>query len=492
MRHVLVLGILLGLAVPVRTQQPPEVRCPPGMVASSEPGGVVTCKGTTTTPPPVNTVTVTNANANPSSGAAGSAFTLNWTQQGTGNPASIVINPGGIKPAVTARSQAMKAPAATTMYTVEYNTGLATVSRQNVTFTVTGGGPVVPPIEPPVTGGPIWGAVTALELGECTAVQHDVFTVLDPDGFRYRLWHDQRDPSGCFYGHEHGDDPALQEHPEVRKRFDGRMGYAARRHPMPNEPNGHAEAHHGYKVAVANLGEMNDEGRINQTATTSMVHMGTAAPPRFPTAKHSVSIADWHQNGIHHSSIHTLFDTGTTGNPVVPECSGVKGERASPPTKDGLILGQACKVDSAYEIWSMVATIRRANGELLFQKFATPASFDPITVHNPANPTEVVYAWDKRVDAHKNFTYNDWSGFRGCARERYAQVGYHFNGGDPSEDYLIDVRTNTVVTTAGPNTMRLIVGRSNTGGQPPFSSNILQFKKRKDHCDHRAKLSLSN
>ena len=71
-------------------------------------------------------------------------------------------------------------------------------------------------------------------------------------------------------------------------------------------------------------------------------------------------------------------------------------------------------------------------------------------------------------------------------------MGYHYNGNDPSEEYLIDVRTNLLATVAGPYTTRLVVGRSNSGGNPPFSSDILQFKKRQDHCDQRAKLSLTN
>jgi hypothetical protein len=37
-----------------------------------------------------------------------------------------------------------------------------------------------------------------------------------------------------------------------------------------------------------------------------------------------------------------------------------------------------------------------------------------------------------------------------------------------------------------------VVGRSDSGGNPPFSSNILQFKMRRGHCQDRAKLGLKN
>jgi hypothetical protein len=139
----------------------------------------------------------------------------------------------------------------------------------------------------------------------------------------------------------------------------------------------------------------------------------------------------------------------------------------------------------------MVLNVLRTTGETIMTKFVTPAVFDPITVHNPANPAETVYSWDPRVAQYKNFP-NDWSGFRGCDREGYSQVAYHYNGGDQSEEYILDVRTNRVVGTANAFTTRAVIGRSNTGGQPPFSSNILQFKKRRGHCDFRSKLSLSN
>jgi hypothetical protein len=195
---------------------------------------------------------------------------------------------------------------------------------------------------------------------------------------------------------------------------------------------------------------------------------------------------------VHHVKIDAMFSTGVGAHPVVDNTiSSNCPTRHAAPTKDGLVLGQCAPQDSSYEIWSMVLDVIRPDGSTLLRKFVTPAVFDPITVHNPQNVGETVYYWDPRVKPFMRFQ-NDWSGFRGCAREGYSQVGYHYNGGDSSEEYLMDVRTQRIVTTAGPYTTRLVVGRSNTGGNPPFSSNILQFKKRRDHCDLRHKLSLTN
>lgn len=431
--------------------------------------------------PPVGGPVLTALTADPSLADPGQTTTFRVTVTGGQAPLGYAITLAG-KPVafapVTATSGTVVAPAVpgAYLYTVTVADALKRSNSRQVTVTVR-----TPPVPP---GGQVWGSVTAAELGECPAASHDRYLVDGGDGWRYRVWHPQVDPTGCVYGHEHGDDPGRQTHPWVRTNWEQRMGYAARRDTThPGQPNGHEEPHNGYKVHVVNIGDVNDEGRVNQTATTSMPHMGTGGPARFSVDRHSVQIADWHQNGIHHTAIAAMFATGTTGNPV---CA----DRVNATTKDGLILGMTCKMDSSYEIWSMRLDVERA-GQTVLTKFVSPAVFDPITVHNKANPSELVFAWDPRVAAFKNFP-NDWSDFRGCAREGYSQVGYHYNGNDPSEEYLLDVRTNTIVATASAFTTRLIVGRSNTAGNPPFSSDILQFKKRRDHCEQRAKLSLTN
>lgn len=43
--------------------------------------------------------------------------------------------------------------------------------------------------------------------GECTVEVHARYWTYGPDGKVYPTWHPTRDPSGCYFGHEHGDDP---------------------------------------------------------------------------------------------------------------------------------------------------------------------------------------------------------------------------------------------------------------------------------------------
>jgi hypothetical protein len=266
------------------------------------------------------------------------------------------------------------------------------------------------------------------------------------DGFFYRTWHPQADPSGCAYAHEHGDDPNTMTDAWVRANWDPRFGYAARRMTSAAEPNGHVESHEGFKVFSANVGLVNDVGRVNRTASLSSFHMGTGGPKRFTVQHHSNSIAYRYQTGTPYAATHLMLDTGGVSDACDP--------RTDAPTKDALTLQNRCKVNSPYEIWGTFQTIK-SGGREIYMVFVTPAVFDPITVFNRNNPLEVVYDWDSRVDAIKNFTEQDWSGHRGCIRENYAQVGYFYNAGGPTT-YYTDPMGN-VVPQSNSNAIRQTV-----------------------------------
>ena len=330
------------------------------------------------------------------------------------------------------------------------------------------------------TSGTIWGAVDAAVLGECSAAAHDKYVVDGGDGFLYRIWHPQADPSGCVFAHEHGDDPKIMTDTWVRDNWDPRFGYAARRMTSTAEPNGHAEAHEGYKVFVANLGDVNDEGRKNLTPTLSYFHMGTGGPKRFTVQHHSNSIAYRYQTGTPYAATHLMLDTGGVSDACDP--------RAQAPTKDGMLLQNRCKLNSPYEIWGTAQTIKSGSRQI-YQGFATPAVFDPITVFNRDNPTEVVYAWDPRVAAIKNFN-DDWSGHRGCKRESYAQVGYFYNGGGPTT-YYTDPMGN-VVTQGTAGAIKQTLSASNAVGVLSTDDGLFQYKKATNYCQQIGKLGLKN
>lgn len=335
---------------------------------------------------------------------------------------------------------------------------------------------------------PIWGTPpSSQELGTCSLAVHDAYVLPGGDGFRYRTWHPQVDPTGCVYGHEHGDNPARMTDAGIRA-LPIRFGYISRRHPMlPLEPNGHDEPHSGYKVFVAIPGDVNDEGRRNRVLSRSVFHMGTGGSLRFSMQMHSADVAVRHPEFGLYAHTQLMMDTG--GVDVVCD------PRHAAPTKDVVSLGSRCKLNSFYEIWSTVGTVEY-QGREVYRAFVTPAVFDPITVFNPANPTETVYAWDARVNAILNFPTNDRTYFRGCDRENYAQPGYWYNAGAYATGRTV-FYTDPMGLEAAPGDADVLVqtiSQSHSVGSPATNDGLVQFKARVDYCggQHRSRLSLRN
>ena len=335
------------------------------------------------------------------------------------------------------------------------------------------------PTPTPTPAGTIWGVVDPIVLGTCTAAQHDVYTVDGGDGYRYRTWHPQVDPSGCTYAHEHGDNPALTQSAEIAAS-PVRFGYIGRRHPMPGEPNGHEEAHEGFKVFIANPGDVNDEGRVNRVYSRSVFHMGTGGPKRFNMPHHTAELRVIHPEFGLKAFTQLIMDTGSVGAVCDP--------RKPAPVKDVIQLNSPCKLNSGYEIWSTQQTVM-FHGREVYRAFATPAVFDPITVFNPANPTELVYANDPRVAAIKNFP-DDWSKNRGCERESYAQPGYWYNGGGRTE-YYTDAMGGELPST-DPMALKQEISASDSISAPATNDGLVQFKMRRSYCQQASKLGLKN
>ncbi len=139
-------------------------------------------------------------------------------------------------------------------------------------------------------------------------------------------------------------------------------------------------------------------------------------------------------------------------------------------------LNSPCRLNSGYEIWTTTASVK-ANGKEVYRVFATPAVFDPITVFNPANPTELVYAWDARMSAIKNFPGDNWSGNRGCDRESYAQPGYWYNGSGQTA-YYTDAKGQPMAAS-NPLALRQEISQSNSTGSPATTDGLFQFKMRR-------------
>ncbi|MGE4082013.1 MAG: fibronectin type III domain-containing protein [Vicinamibacterales bacterium] len=423
-----------------------------------------------------------------SANAAGNTVTITW--QGSAGAASYVLEAGSASGAADLAAVPLGAPGllATAPYGAYYlrvralnacgSSGPSAEVRLEVGGA--GGGPTLPtPLPPPSGSNPIFGSVDPVILGTCSAAVHDLWTIDGRDGFRYRTWHPQVDPTGCVYAHEHGDNPAMTQNAEIAA-VPVKFGHIGRRHPMPGEPNGHDEPHEGFKVFIANPGDRNDEGRVNRVYSRSVFHMGTGGPKRFTMQHHSAEIRVIHPEFGLKAFTQLMMDTGGSANVCNP--------RVNAPTKDVVQLNSPCQLTSAYEIWGTTQAVR-INGREAYRSFATPAVFDPITVRNPANAAELVYAWDPRMAGSK--VHNaDWSRFRGCERESYAQPGYWDNSRG-SETYYTDPMGNQVAATS-PYALLQVISRSQSVGAPATTDGQHQFKMRRNYCQQWSRLGLKN
>jgi hypothetical protein len=367
----------------------------------------------------------------------------------------------------TAPISVVSQPASGSVFPVGVTTVSATATdallkQASCTFTVT--------VSAPPAGQPIWGVTASDILGTCSAAIHDKYVLDGGDGYLYRTWHPLQDPSGCTFGHEHGDDPKSSQNAEIAAR-PVLFGYIGRRMPTPAEPNGHEEPHEGFKVFVANVGDVNDEGRINRVYSRSAFHMGTGGPKRFSMQHHSADIALVHPEFGLKAFTRLMMDTGGSHTVCDP--------RAPTPTKDVISLASPCKLNSPYEIWGTTQTVQY-QGQVVYRSFATPATFDPVTVFNPSNPTEQVYAWDPRVALIKNFPNDDWSYFRGCRRESYAQPGYWYNQTALTQ-FPTDAMGNQLPAT-DPLVIMQTISRSSSVNAPATNDGLSAFKMRRNYC----------
>ena len=262
-----------------------------------------------------------------------------------------------------------------------------------------------------------------------------------------------------------------------------RFGYIGRRHPMPGEPNGHEEAHEGFKVFIANRGDVNDEGRVNRVYSRSVFHMGTGGPKRFNMPHHSAEIRLVHPEFGLKAFTQLMMNTGGVGAVCDP--------RGQAPVKDVMQLNSPCRLNSGYEIWSTQASVMANGREVYRARSRLRRCSTRLRVFNPANPTEVVYAWDARVSAIKNFPSDDWSGNRGCDRESYAQPGYWYNGGGQTT-YYTDAMGQPLglEQSAGAAAGDFALRTASDRRPPPTASTSSRCAS--DFCQQSSRLGLKN
>lgn len=115
----------------------------------------------------------------------------------------------------------------------------------------------------------------------CPAWVHDRYRAPGPDGKLYATWHPPTDPQyGCFFGHEHGDDP--NGAPALRGRtiiFDYVNGLAGR-----------SEAHVGFKIFRWDNVQHPNAPSHSGAQLVMMIHQGSATDNAFTEPFHEIAV----------------------------------------------------------------------------------------------------------------------------------------------------------------------------------------------------------
>jgi len=270
-------------------------------------------------------------------------------------------------------------------------------------------------VSPTATAASDVTATPAAVAGQlCPAWVHDRYVTTGPDGKTYPTWHPQVDPEfGCYLDHEHGDDPRTSLADPSLPAF----GYIAAymNHPM-------SEPHAGFKVFVVNKGATNDEGRTATTSTRIVAHMGTGGVARFGNQFHSLEF-DLVADDGHYVHVQGMADTGEVGSICDRDINSKQGRTVV------VLPGTGCDLrDSLYEIWLFTLNIGNKVTVIV-----STAVFDPITVMNPADHTQLLYAKD--VFASRASEAPFMPPFNGCNREAYHGPVYWYNKGGSTVYY---------------------------------------------------------
>jgi hypothetical protein len=222
----------------------------------------------------------------------------------------------------------------------------------------------------------------------------------------------------CTFAHEHGDDPATSTiYDQVQVPF----GYVAAQMMPPM-----IEPHAGFKCHVVNKGTINDEGTVAINDSYFCFHMGTSSPGRFTQSLHS-EVFHVKTNDGALMRLQGMADTGGVGT------------ICDTPRMGKTVLGLGCLVNSSYEIWQNVLTVRN-EGRTVASAITSTAVFDPITVYDPINPQDLIYSWSER--ARPLFVFDeDRSYYRDCDREAY-HGPLVWNNGSGSSVYKTDAMGN--------------------------------------------------
>lgn len=281
-------------------------------------------------------------------------------------------------------------------------------------------GPAAPDYGPAIGNAVAYGIWTPGPNDDCTAAQHDAYSVVGPDRKRYPTWHPPIDPAtGCSFGHDHGRDPrgsAL-----YREVGDIPFAYANEQQVIYDPTMIRHEDHFGHKVEWQNDMRMHfGSGAADaifdvRCDVLAKLHQGTHSKDAFTNNLHELV---YHIRCTDGTEMHItmLSAIGTPGQferscdrvtvvvgPATPATSPVGGGVRIIPDRycvDRDILvpaGQTSNFGALHESWETSNSIRREDGHTLaffnpYFQVSRPSRFhDPALANLTGRPIDVCY-----------------------------------------------------------------------------------------------------
>jgi len=280
--------------------------------------------------------------------------------------------------------------------------------------------PAAPDYGPAVGDAASFGIWVPGANDDCTAAQHDAYSVVGPDHKRYPTWHPPIDPvTGCSFGHDHGRDPrgsAL-----YREVGDIPFGYANEQLDVYDPLTTRHEDHFGHKVEWENGIRMHFGSEAADALfdvrcdVMTKLHQGTHSKDAFTNNLHELV---YHISCTDGTELHLtmLAAIGTPGQ-FERSCDGVTvvvGPATPANSPDGggvriipdrfcvdrdilVAAGQTSDFNALHETWQTSNSIRTEDGRTLvffnpyFQVNRPSRFYDPAMPNTVGRPIDVCY-----------------------------------------------------------------------------------------------------
>lgn len=280
--------------------------------------------------------------------------------------------------------------------------------------------PAAPDFGPAVGDAASFGIWVPGANDDCTAAQHDAYSVVGPDHKRYPTWHPPIDPvTGCSFGHDHGRDPRGSHlYHEVGPIP---FGYANEQLDVYDPLTTRHEDHFGHKVEWENDVPMHfgsaaaDQLFDVRCDVLTKLHQGTHSKDAFTNNLHELvyHIRCTDGTDLHVTMLAAIGDPGDfvrscdgatiVVGPATPANSPAGGGQRIIPDRtcvdqDILVpVGQSSDFGTLHESWQTSNAIRRQDGHGLaffnpyFQVSLPSRFYDPAMAGLVGRPIDVCY-----------------------------------------------------------------------------------------------------